>query len=163
MLARKGASRASAAFPRHQAAIFLQLSAHRRHISAHSFISPIRSQSAAHRSQISLHKRQVRLCSSEPMTMKCADVLHISAHAIIKLKCFCSVCCPPASKQWPWLSIGTFGNNSNTRRYNVSCRHRCPAYAFSPGSAASASAKVLRERQFCALVPAAMVCSQMSK
>jgi hypothetical protein len=45
----------------HQAAIFWQLSAQRRHASMHSRISPIRSQSAAHCSQITAHWRQVSL------------------------------------------------------------------------------------------------------
>jgi transposase InsO family protein len=44
-----------------QAAIFRQLSAQRRQASAQSFISPIRSQSAAQCAQISAQKRQVRL------------------------------------------------------------------------------------------------------
>jgi hypothetical protein len=43
------------------AAIFVQLSAQRRQASAHSFMSPIRSQSFAHSAQISAHSLQVCL------------------------------------------------------------------------------------------------------
>jgi hypothetical protein len=84
-----------------QAANFRQLSAQRRQASAQSFISPIRSQSAAQCAQISAQKRQVRLWSSEPISMTCADVRQISAQTMIKLKCLGSVCWPPSSKQCP--------------------------------------------------------------
>jgi len=82
-----------------QAAIFRQLSAQRRQASAQSFISPIRSQSAAQCAQISAQKRQVRLWSSEPINMTCADVRQISAQAMIKLKCLGSACWLPISEQ----------------------------------------------------------------
>jgi hypothetical protein len=84
-----------------QAAIFSQLSVHLRHASTQLSMSPTRSQSSAHCLQISAHSRHVRLWCSVPISLKWADVLHISAQAIISLKCAGSTCLPPVSRQCP--------------------------------------------------------------
>jgi hypothetical protein len=83
-----------------QAAIDRQLSAHSRQASTQDCMSPTLSQSAAHCSQISAHSRHVCRWCSVPINMKWADVRHISAQAIISLKCAGRVCSPPASRQW---------------------------------------------------------------
>ena len=83
-----------------QAAILRQLSAQARHCRTHSSMSPTCSQLLAHASQTSAQARQVCLCSGVPISMKCAEVRHISAQAIIKRKCPGSTCLPPAGRQW---------------------------------------------------------------
>jgi hypothetical protein len=60
---------------------------------------PSRSQSFAHSAQISAHSRQVCLWCGEAISMKFADVRHISAHAVISRKWAGATCSPPVSKQ----------------------------------------------------------------
>jgi hypothetical protein len=61
---------------------------------------PIRSQSLAHSAQISAHSLQMCLWCGVLISMKCAEVRHISAQAIISRKCAGSTCLPPVSRQW---------------------------------------------------------------
>src|SRR4051812_19893449 len=83
-----------------QAAIRRQEAAQASHIATHSSIPPMRLQSLAHSAQISAHSLQVCLWWGVLISMKCAEVLHISAQAIIRRKCAGSTCSPPASRQW---------------------------------------------------------------
>jgi hypothetical protein len=82
-----------------QAAIALQLSAQLLQATTQSSIPPTRSQSLAHSAQISALSRQTCLWWEVLSSMKWAAVLHISAHAIINLKCWGSTCLPPVSRQ----------------------------------------------------------------
>jgi hypothetical protein len=68
------------------ATIFLQESAQASQAATHSSISPTRLQSFAHSAQISAHSLQACLWWGVLMSMKCAEVLQISAQAIMRRK-----------------------------------------------------------------------------
>jgi hypothetical protein len=87
------------AFRRH-AAIFRHDSAQASHAATHSSMSPTRLQSLAHSAQISAHSLHVCLWWGVLISMKWAEVRHISAQAIMRRKWTGSTCFPPASRQW---------------------------------------------------------------
>ena len=76
-----------------------QDSAQDRQASAHSCMSPMRSQLWEHCSQISAQARHTGRSREERVNRMCALLRHISTQAIIKRKCWVSTCSPPRSRQ----------------------------------------------------------------
>jgi hypothetical protein len=66
----------------------------------HSSMPPTRLQSSAHSVQISAHSLHVCLWWGVLISMKWADVLQISAQAIMRRKWAGLTCFPPVSRQW---------------------------------------------------------------
>ena len=87
-------------FDGNQAAILRQLSAHCRHAATQSSMPSRPSQLAAQASHTSAQTWQVCLCKGVPINMKLAEARHISAQAIISLKCSGATCRSPSSRQW---------------------------------------------------------------
>ena len=89
------------------AAIEAQLSAHRRHSSAHFRIrsSPTASQDVAQASQIAAHKVLMSRDCAECLVMKSALVAQIWAQSSSSVMWAASACLPPFSRQWRTVCV----------------------------------------------------------